>query len=121
MPPGPTIVLADEHCVVVARGAKRLTDAERDALLAQVADWQCVTRDGIDRLERQFKFADFAAALAFTNRIGVLADAEDHHPDILTQWGRVTVTWWTHVVGGLHRNDLVMAALTDRAYASAAS
>ncbi len=121
MCPTPTIPLSEEHCVAVTRTARRLTDVERDALLARVGDWQCVTRDGVERLERQFRFNDFTEALAFTNRIGALADAEDHHPDILTQWGRVTVTWWTHVVGGLHRNDFVMAALTDRAQALATS
>jgi 4a-hydroxytetrahydrobiopterin dehydratase len=121
MPATPTIPLADEHCVAVTRTAQRLTGVDRDALLARVGDWRCVTRDGVERLERQFRFADFAEALAYTNRIGAQADAEDHHPDILTQWGRVTVTWWTHVVGGLHRNDFVMAALTDRAYAIATS
>jgi 4a-hydroxytetrahydrobiopterin dehydratase len=121
MPATPTIPLVEEHCVAVTRAAKRLSDAERDALLARVGDWRCVTRDGVERLERQFPFANFAEALAFTNRVGALADAEDHHPDILTQWGRVTVTWWTHVVAGLHRNDFVMAAQTDRAHAIAAS
>ena len=115
--PPKTISLADAHCVGVTRSAQRIDDAERASLLRQLPDWQCVTRDGICRLERQFRFTDFKNALAFTNRIGELADAEDHHPAILTEWGRVTVEWWTHVVGGLHRNDFIMAAQTDRAYA----
>ena len=67
------------------------------------------------------RFADFAAALDFTNRIGALAESEDHHPAILTEWGRVTIGWWTHVVGGLHRNDFIMAAQTDRAQPPAMS
>jgi 4a-hydroxytetrahydrobiopterin dehydratase len=121
MPATPMIPLAEEHCVSVTRAAQRLADAESDALLTRVSDWQRVARDGVERLEKQFRFANFAEALAFTNRVGALADAEDHHPDILTQWGRVTVTWWTHVVGGLHRNDFVMAAQTDRAHAIATS
>jgi 4a-hydroxytetrahydrobiopterin dehydratase len=106
--------LVNEHCVGVTRASKRVTDADRDGLLSQVPDWRVVTRDGIDRLERVFRFADFAAALDFTNRIGALAESEDHHPAILTEWGRVTIGWWTHVVGGLHRNDFIMAAQTDR-------
>ena len=65
------------------------------------------------RLERAFTFSDFAAALAFTNRVGAAAEAEGHHPALLTEWGRVTVTWWTHAIRGLHRNDFVMAAKTD--------
>ena len=74
-------------------------------------------RDGVERLERQFRFANFANALEFTKRVGAIAEAEDHHPAILTEWGSVTVGWWTHVVGGLHRNDFIMAAQTDRLYA----
>ncbi len=113
--------LVDEHCVRVTRSAKRITESERDALLDQIPDWRCVIRDDIERLERVFRFADFAGALEFTNRLGAQAQAEDHHPAILTEWGRVTVGWWTHVVGGLHRNDFVMAAHTDRVYPRAMS
>ena len=106
--------LADEHCVRVTRASERVTDSGRDTLLSQLPDWRVVTRDGIERLERVFRFTDFARALEFTNRVGALAETEDHHPAILTEWGRVTIGWWTHVVGGLHRNDFVMAAQTDR-------
>ena len=113
--------LADESCVRITRAATCLSARERDALLEQVPDWGCVVRDGIERLEREFRFTDYAGALAFTQRVGSLAEAADHHPAILTQWGRVSVTWWTHVVGGLHRNDFVMALQTDRAYAIATS
>jgi 4a-hydroxytetrahydrobiopterin dehydratase len=109
-----TSTLADEHCVRVTRSSKRVPESEREALLLQVPEWSVATREGIERLERVFKFANFAAALDFTNRIGALAEAEDHHPAILTEWGRVTIGWWTHVVGGLHRNDFVMAAQSDR-------
>jgi len=72
-----------------------------------------VEREGVRRLERAFTFSDFAAALAFTNRVGAAAEAEGHHPALLTEWGRVTVTWWTHAIRGLHRNDFVMAAKTE--------
>ena len=58
-------------------------------------------------------FPVFASALAFTNQVGALAEAEGHHPAILTEWGRVTVSWWTHAIRGLHRNDFIMAAKTD--------
>ena len=63
-----------------------------------------------------FRFDDFAKALAFTNALGQLAEEEDHHPALLTEWGRVTVTWWTHKIRGLHRNDFVMAAKADELY-----
>jgi len=114
------MAIADEHCAAVTRQSKSVGVAERAALAAEVAEWRGVTRDGIERLERVFNFKDFAQALAFTNRVGAQADAEDHHPALLTEWGRVTVSWWTHVVDGLHRNDFVMAARTDRIYSEMA-
>ena len=64
----------------------------------------------------RFTFGSFAEALAFTDAVGALAEAEGHHPAILTEWGRVTVTWWTHAIKGLHRNDFIMAARTDELY-----
>jgi 4a-hydroxytetrahydrobiopterin dehydratase len=82
----------------------------------QIPGWSVVERDGIRRLERVFGFPDFAAALAFTNRVGAIAEEEGHHPALLTEWGRVTVTWWTHAIRGLHRNDFIMAAKTDALY-----
>jgi len=105
--------LASEKCVACRRDAPPVTAAEIEELRPQVPDWDLVERDGIPRLERVLRFANFAEALAFTNRVGVLADAEGHHPALLTEWGRVTVTWWTHKIHGLHRNDFVMAAKTD--------
>ncbi len=107
------VTLAEERCVACRRDAPRLTDDELAELRPQIPDWRIEEREGIPRLERTFTFADFAAALAFTNRVGALAEAEGHHPAILTEWGRVTVTWWTHKIRGLHRNDVVMAARTD--------
>ena len=110
--------LASERCEACRRGAPTVTEDEIAKLHPQVPDWQVVERDGVRRLERVFAFPDFARALAFTNRVGALAEEEGHHPALLTEWGRVTVTWWTHKIRGLHRNDFVMAAKTDQAYAS---
>ncbi|HKM77940.1 MAG TPA: 4a-hydroxytetrahydrobiopterin dehydratase, partial [Candidatus Bathyarchaeia archaeon] len=53
----------------------------------------------------------------FTNQVGKIAQAQSHHPVLVTEWGRVTVTWWTHKIKGLHRNDFIMAAKTDQIYA----
>jgi 4a-hydroxytetrahydrobiopterin dehydratase len=86
---------------------------EMRELLVDLPDWNVATRDGVPQLERQFEFPDFVQALAFTNRVGELAEAEDHHPKLTTEWGSVVVTWWTHKIKGLHRNDFVMAAKTD--------
>lgn len=106
--------LSTERCVACRGDAPRLTEAEIAALLPEVAGWTVVTHDGIARLERVLRFPDFAQGLAFTNRVGALAEAEGHHPALLTEWGRVTVTWWTHAIRGLHRNDFIMAARTDQ-------
>ena len=108
--------LIAETCVPCRGDVPRATADEIAALKPTVPAWSLVDRDGILRLERVFTFPDFAAALAFTNRVGALAEAEGHHPALLTEWGRVTVTWWTHKLGGLHRNDFIMAAKTDELY-----
>lgn len=100
-------------CGACRRDAPRVTDAEVAELKPQIPDWRLVERDGIPRLERVFVFDNFAAALAFTNKVGAVAEAEGHHPALLTEWGRVTVAWWTHKIRGLHRNDFIMAAKTD--------
>jgi 4a-hydroxytetrahydrobiopterin dehydratase len=105
--------LSAERCVACRRDSPRVTEAEIAELTREVPDWCQVERDGVARLERVFHFPSFADALAFTNRVGALAEAEGHHPALLTEWGRVTVTWWTHKIRGLHRNDFVMAAKTD--------
>jgi 4a-hydroxytetrahydrobiopterin dehydratase len=96
-----------------------MTAEEMAELKPQVPDWSVVERDAIPQLERAFEFPDFAQALAFTNRVGEIAEEEDHHPALLTEWGRVTVTWWTHTVRGLHRNDFILAARTDEVARSA--
>lgn len=91
-----------------------LTDSEIYQHMPQVPDWQVKEVNGEKRLERVFKFKDFAQALDFTNRVGTLAEGEDHHPLIILEYGQVTVAWWSHKIHGLHQNDFVMAARTDQ-------
>jgi 4a-hydroxytetrahydrobiopterin dehydratase len=79
----------------------------------QVPEWKIVKVEGTPRLCREFGFPDFRKALDFTIRVGELAEREYHHPEIVTGWGKVKVSWWTHKIGGLHRNDFIMAAKTD--------
>jgi 4a-hydroxytetrahydrobiopterin dehydratase len=110
--------LAGMRCVACRRGEPTLTDDEIAAYRHQVPDWEIVEIDGIRRLRRAFTFRDFASALRFTDRVGALAEQEGHHPALLTEWGRTTVSWWTHKIGGLHRNDMIMAAKTDHLYAT---
>src|SRR5690242_1004923 len=106
--------LVDERCVACRKDAPRVTPEELAELTPLIPDWALTERDGIPRLERAFRFPTYTQALAFTQRVGELAEREGHHPAILTEWGRVTVSWWTHKIRGLHRNDLIMAAKTDR-------
>ena len=110
--------LRQERCVACRADSPRVTEQEVQDLSPQIPEWSIVERDAIPRLERVFKFKNFVEALAFTNRVGELAEQEDHHPALLTEYGKVTVTWWTHAIKGLHRNDFVMAAKCDELYYS---
>ena len=104
------INLAAGKCVACRAGEPTLTDAEIEDLLLHVQGWQVKEVAEMKRLEKVFKFKNFAQALEFTNKIGAIAEQEDHHPLIITEYGRVTVDWWTHKIGGLHKNDISMAA-----------
>ena len=110
--------IAKEKCVACRADSPRVTPQDVRELKPQIPDWKTVEVDGIQRLERTFKFDDFAKALQFTNKVGEAAEAEGHHPKLTTEWGRVNVMWWTHKIRGLHRNDFVMAAKSDEIYAS---
>jgi 4a-hydroxytetrahydrobiopterin dehydratase len=110
------INLASRKCVACRAGEPTLTDDEIAQLQPQIPDWQVKEVDGMKRLERVFKFKNFAQALEFTNKIGAVAEEENHHPLIITEWGKVTLVWWTHVIKGLHKNDFIMAAKSDKLY-----
>ena len=90
-----------------------LIDSEITDLSSSVPHWEIKAVDGMKRLERVFKFKNFSDAMEFTNEVGRIAEEEDHHPLIITEWGKVTVQFWTHRIGGLHKNDFIMAAKTD--------
>ncbi len=109
--------LVNLQCVACRSDSPSVTEAELAAFKPQIPAWQLLDRQGMKQLERTFDFKDFSQALDFTNRVGRLAEDQGHHPAILTEWGKVTVTWWTHAIRGLHKNDLIMAARTDQIYA----
>ncbi|HKJ27308.1 MAG TPA: 4a-hydroxytetrahydrobiopterin dehydratase [Anaerolineales bacterium] len=110
--------LTEMKCVPCRGDVPPLTNDEIQAHLPEVPEWEVIELKGIPRLDRQYKFKNFAQALAFTNAVGELAEEQDHHPAILTEWGKVTVTWWTHKIKGLHLNDFIMASRSDQAYAA---
>ncbi len=105
--------LAQQTCEACRAGAPQLTESELQKLPALLPGWELVTLNGEQQLRRVFSFKNFREALAFANAVGELAEANNHHPALLVEWGKVTVRWWTHKIGGLHKNDLVMAAKTD--------
>ncbi len=108
--------LAEEKCVACRADAPHVTEQEIVRFHSQVPEWKLIHEDGIRKLQRTFRFTNFVKAIAFTNDVGDLAEVEGHHPRLVTEWGRVSVTWWTHKIRDLHRNDFVMAAKTDRLY-----
>ena len=105
--------LNQEKCEACRRDSPSVTDEEVAQLKPELPDWEMINEDDIPKLDRVFKFKDFQQALDFTNQLGNLAEDQGHHPRLITEWGRVQVTWWTHKIRNLHRNDFVMAAKTD--------
>lgn len=108
--------LQEQKCVPCTGSLPPATAEEIDNYKTQIPDWDLVTENSELRLQRVYQFPDFQKAIAFTNSVGEIAEAQGHHPTLLTEWGKVTVTWWTHAINGLHQNDFIMAAKTDKAY-----
>ena len=111
--------LAAGKCVACRAGEPTVTEDETRTMLPQIPEWQVIEIDGIKRLERVFRFKNFVQALEFTNKVGAIAEEENHHPLITTEWGRVTLQWWTHKIKGLHKNDFIMAAKSDQLFEAA--
>jgi len=94
-----------------------LVSADEAAELSkEIPDWNTVLIDDVERLIRVYEFADFVEAMSFSNKVGDLAEEFGHHPSILIEWGKVEVSWWSHKIKGLHKNDFVFAAKTDAIY-----
>ena len=110
------VMLAEMKCSACKEGDPPLTDDEINAYHIEVPRWQVLEDAGVKKLRRVFTFKNFLAALAFTNTVGQAAEAAGHHPALLVEWGRVTVAWWTHKIHSLHKNDFIMAAMTDQLY-----
>ena len=105
--------LKQRQCTVCRPGDAPLSDKELDALMLELCDWTLAIVETVKRLEKQFRFSDYAQSVAFAQTVAELADAEDHHPAMLVEWGSVKVSWWTHTINGLHINDFICAAKTD--------
>lgn len=106
--------LDQQQCVPCRGGIPPLSREQAEGFLREVPEWRL---DGpATRIERTYKFKNFSEALAFVNRVGDIAEAQGHHPDITFGWGYCTVILYTHKIKGLHENDFIMAAKCDRAY-----
>lgn len=106
--------LAGRQCEACRADAPRVAEDRVDTLLAQIPAWEIVDVDGVKQLRRVFRCKNFVDALALAARFGELAEQENHHPALLVEWGKLTVTWWTHKIKGLHENDFIMAARCDQ-------
>ena len=105
--------LAEKHCVACREGVPPLQGAELVPFAEQLPDWKIVEEHHV---ARSFLFPDFKAALDFVNRVGAVAEAEGHHPDLCLAWGKVDVQIYTHKIRGLTESDFVMAAKIDQVY-----
>ncbi len=108
--------LKEQKCIPCSGDAPAATRGEIEQFKTQIPDWSIIEREGHLQLEKVYKFRNFKEAMAFTNAVGDIAEAEEHHPALLIEWGKVTVSWWTHKINGLHENDFIMAAKTDELY-----
>ncbi|NMB68308.1 MAG: 4a-hydroxytetrahydrobiopterin dehydratase [Chloroflexi bacterium] len=113
--------LKDERCVPCTGGIPPLSEQAIQSYLPEVPDWNRLDEHGVAKIQRTFRFPKYLQALTFAQQVGMLAEDEGHHPVMLVEWGSVTVTWWTHKIKGLHRNDFIMAAKTDQLYAQIAA
>jgi 4a-hydroxytetrahydrobiopterin dehydratase len=110
------MALTSERCEACQPGAPMVTEEEERQFKPQIPNWEMVEVNGERRLKRRFTFKGWMLAVQFTDAVARIAEEENHHPSILLEWGKVTVTWWTHAIKGLHRNDFIMAAKTDQIY-----
>jgi len=106
-------------CTACRPDAPRVTEAEKQELMQEIPGWEIREFDGVEHLVRSYEFSKYADGLRFTIAVGEMADEVDHHPTLITVWGKVTIHWWTHKINGLHKNDFIMAYRTNQLYADA--
>lgn len=106
--------LADNQCIPCRGGVPPMSSDRAEELLAELGDEWALDADG--HLSRQYKFKNFVDALAFANRVGVIAEEQAHHPDLYVAWGKCRVDIWTHKINGLTESDFYFAAKVSRAY-----
>jgi 4a-hydroxytetrahydrobiopterin dehydratase len=108
--------LENMKCEACKEGAPTVKPEEIYELMPSIPKWLITEDFYINKLERTFQFSNYKNCIEFTVKVGEIAEEENHHPAILTEWGKVTVSWWSHKIKGLHKNDFIMAAKTDKVY-----
>ena len=107
---------SEKICEACQPDADPATNQEISEFLSNNSDWCLVETGGVKKIERTYKFKNFKDALDFTNLVGEVAEIEGHHPQIITEWGSVLVRWWSHKIGNIHLNDLILAARCDQRF-----
>jgi 4a-hydroxytetrahydrobiopterin dehydratase len=107
-------LLAELKCTICQADDPPLDDAAIREKLVELPGWLVIDEKGVKKITRIFNFNNYLNVLDFTHKVGLLAEENGHHPTLITEWGKVTVIWWTHKIKGLHENDFIMAAKTDR-------
>lgn len=108
--------LSEKTCSVCRIGSPLISAEVLHDALTELPDWAVESVAGINQLTRVYPFNNFVNAMTFTQAVGALAEEYGHHPALLTEWGKVKVSWWTHKIKGLHENDVIMAAKTERLF-----
>ena len=109
--------LSDKKCEACTIDAPLVNSVDYPDLLKELGDWS-IEEESINKLVKTYNFANYADSVSFTNKIADLAEAEDHHPKIVLQWGSVKLEWWSHKIKGLHLNDFICAAKSDKIFKS---
>jgi 4a-hydroxytetrahydrobiopterin dehydratase len=109
--------LTDKKCEACTIDAPLVNSVDYPELLKDLEDWS-IEEESINKLVKTYNFAHYADSVSFTNKIADLAETEDHHPKIVLQWGSVKLEWWSHKIKGLHLNDFICAAKSDKIFNS---
>ena len=108
--------LINNSCEACREDAPILSESEINDLMNQIPSWSVIEETESKKLVCSFAFINYEDSVSFANKITTLAEEEDHHPEILLEWGKVTVSWWSHKIKGLHKNDFICAAKTDKLF-----
>ena len=108
--------LEEQKCEACRSDSPKVTKDEADKLLESLVDWQIIEDSGVQKLIKSFSFKGFMNAMKFADHVAYISEKDGHHPQLIVDWGKTTVIWWTHKIDGLHKNDFIMAAKTDTVF-----